>query len=374
MAQLSAEFVGRLKKINPNLKDWLFAGETYDAVVITAIAAQVAGTTDPSLIAKQINGVTIGADSCSTVVACLDLARNGKDPAYRGITVQSGFTPVGEPSTASYGIFKFGPDNQLDDTKTTFLKAGNEASASKEHAVHTSGEGRSAGPLMIGGLLPETGAWSFAYPPMIAALRLAVKEINDAGGVFGKDVVFHEGDDFTDPQKALSTVARYKAEGVQIIIGAGASTVTEAVLPQVVKDGMILFSPSNTAESLSSVDDEGLYFRTAPSDLLQARAIADVMLRDGDRTVCIIARGDADGEGLMLGVTKELVAAGVGQSNIRTFEYGLAAGGTIKDPNQVEAFAHQISDRQPDGLLIIGFAESADVIKSLVNAGMVLKH
>jgi ABC-type branched-subunit amino acid transport system substrate-binding protein len=375
MVQLSAEFISRLKRIDPGLKDLLFAGETYDAVVISAIAAQVAGTTDPRQIAKQINGVTIGADPCSTVAACLELARIGKDPAYRGITVRNGFTPAGEPSTATYGTFHFGADNLLDEDKTEFLNAGNENSATKERAPRPSGSAaKNTGPLVLGGLLPVTGGLSFAYPPMIAGARLAIKEINEAGGVFGKDVVWHDGDDYTDPQKSLATIAKHKADGVQVIIGPSASGITVAVLPEVVKAGMVLFSPSNTAESLSTADDQGLYFRTAPSDILQARALADVVLRDGARTVCIVARGDAYGEGLMAGVAKELTAAGLSAGSIRTFRYDLGTGGMVKDPNQVNEFARQIGEQQPDGVVVIGFEESADVIKALAKAGFKFRH
>src|SRR5262249_51240879 len=53
--ELSEEFMGRLRSIDPGLKDTLFAGEIYDAIVVSAIAAQLAGTTDPKSIAKQIN-------------------------------------------------------------------------------------------------------------------------------------------------------------------------------------------------------------------------------------------------------------------------------------------------------------------------------
>jgi branched-chain amino acid transport system substrate-binding protein len=371
MPQLSAEFIGRLKRIDPGLKDLLFAGETYDATVISAIAAQVAGTTDPRQIAKQINGVTIGADPCNTVAACLELARAGKDPAYRGITVRNGFTPAGEPSTATYGTFHFGPDNQLDDDKTEYLNAGNENSAAKERAPRPGNSGaKTAGPLVLGGLLPMTGGLSFAYPPMIAGARLAIKEINDAGGVFGKDVAWHDGDDYTDPQKSLTTIARHKADGVQVIIGPSASGITVAVLPEVVKAGMVLFSPSNTAEALSTIDDQGLYFRTAPSDILQARALADVVLRDGARSVSIVARGDAYGEGLMAGVAKELTAAGLSASSIHTYKYDLATGGMLKDQSQVNEFARQISEQQPDGVVVIGFEESAEVIKALAKLGL----
>ena len=46
-----------------------------------------------------------------------------------------------------------------------------------------------------------------------------------------------------------------------------------------------MISPSNTSAALSKADDAGFYFRTAPSDVLQARAIADMIMRDGVRKV-----------------------------------------------------------------------------------------
>ncbi len=369
--QLSADFRARLAGIDPKLNDVIFAGETYDAVVIVSIAAQLAGTTDPKAIAKQINGVTIGANPCTSVAECLAHARAGRDPAYRGATLRNGFTPVGEPSTASYGIYHFGSDNQLDAGKTEYLTTGNERSATTEQApAAQTSSSRNKHQLVLGGLLPMEGGLSFAYPPMIAGARLALKEVNDAGGVLGEPVVWHDGNDFTDPKKALATVQKHEADGVQVIIGASGSGVSLGVLPEVVRAGMIMFSPSNTAASLTNVNDSGLYFRSAPSDILQARALADVILRDGLRKICIVARGDAYGEGLMDGVSKELAAAGVAQGDIRTFRYDVGENGMIGTPDQIRDIIAQIDRVQPDGVLVIGFEESADVIKGMSKSGL----
>jgi ABC-type branched-subunit amino acid transport system substrate-binding protein len=370
MVQLSQDFLSRLYAVEPGLKDLLFAGETYDAVVIAAIAAQLAGTTDPKQIAKQINGVTTGADKCSKPADCLALAKAGRDPAYRGATVRNGLTSVGEPSTASYGVFHFGPNNLLDNGKTEFLNTGNEGNATTEQpakpaAVNPKSNGA---PLVLGGLLPQEGGLAFAYPPMIAGARLAVKEINEAGGVLGQPVVWKDGNDFTDPQKALTTVAKHKADGVHVIIGAGGSGISLGVLPQVVSAGMVMISPSNTAAKLTTTDDGGLYFRTAPSDLLQARALADVMLRDGITKICIVARKDAYGEGLMTGVQKELAAAGV--TAVQTFTYDVGENGMVAKHEEVDGVVQQITAAQPQGVLVIGFEESAEVILGLAKAGV----
>ena len=65
-----------------------------------------------------------------------------------------------------------------------------------------------------------------------------------------------DGDDFTDKAKAVETAQRLiNQEGVQVIIGAGASSITKAVLPTVLGAGVVLFSPCNTAAELDTVDD-----------------------------------------------------------------------------------------------------------------------
>ena len=370
--QLSSDFRARLAAIDPNLNDVIFAGETYDAVVVVSIAAQLAGTNDPRAIARQINGVTTGANVCTTVAECLGHARAGRDPAYRGATLRHGFTQVGEPSTASYGVFHFGPNNRLDNGKTEFLNTGNDKAATTEAPPPAGPQGgkNNQHQLVLGGLLPIEGGLSFAYPPMIAGARLALKEVNDAGGVLGNLVVWKDGNDFTDPKKALATVAKHKADGVNVIIGASGSGISLGVLPEVIKGGMIMFSPSNTAAALTNVDDSGLYFRSAPSDILQARALADVMLRDGLRRISIVARGDAYGEGLMNGVKKELAAAGMSESDIATFRYDVGENGLIGKPAQVRDIISQITSAQPDGVLVIGFEESAEVIKGMWKSGL----
>ncbi len=374
LADLAQDFRNRLAATDPNLQDLIFAGETYDAVVISAVAAQLAGTTHPATIAKHINGVTIGADSCSTVAACLALARApGRDPAYRGVTLRHGFTAAGEPSTASYGVFHFGPNNQIDAGKTELLNTGNDRNATTEQPARPAqpGNNKNTGaPLVLGGLLPMEGALAFAYPPMIAGARLAIKEINEAGGVLGQPVVWRDGNDFTDPQKALTTVAKHKADGVHVIIGPSGSAISLKVLPEVIKGGMILFSPSATAAALSNVEDGGMYFRTAPSDILQARALADVMLRDGVKKICVIAIDDAYGDGLLADVQRELTSAGISAGQIRVFQYEVGENSMIAKPDQITSIVQQVNAFQPDGVLVIGFEESSEVIKGLAKGGL----
>ncbi|WP_213456225.1 ABC transporter substrate-binding protein [Rhizomonospora bruguierae] len=375
MTQLSEDFKHRLHQVRPDLNDYTYAGESYDAVVISALAAQLAGTTKPPQIAKYINGVTQGGERCDAVAQCLTLARAGRDIEYRGVSLtRAGFTPAGEPSTATYATLHFGRDDRLDDGKTEFLGAGDAAGAAggKGPAPAKGSPGRSGAPLKIGGLLPQTGDLSLMYPPMSTAAELAIKEINAAGGVLGEKVVWLPGDDGTNPEVARATVSRQIDEGVHVLIGAGASSISKAVLDQTVAAGVVLFSPCNTAAFLSTAQDDGLYFRTAPSDNLQGKALADVMMRDGVRKITIVARDDDYGKGLQANVASELGNVGITPDQIKQVTY--TPPEDSKTPLDFFSAAGDIKDWGPDAVLVIGFAESAQVIKALTRAGISLQH
>ncbi|MFG1675149.1 ABC transporter substrate-binding protein [Micromonospora sp. NPDC049282] len=373
LTPLPESFKERLRNVNPKLTDFLYAAESYDAVVISVLATQLAGTTAPSEIAKQIVGVTNDGQRCDEVAACLQLARAGQDLEYRGVSLtRAGFTDTGEPATASYGTLHF-DNQQLDDGKTEFVGAGEESGASSKappRGRKARGKVKDA-PLVLGGLLPKTGDLALAYPPMAAGVTLALNEVNAAGGVLGEPVKFIEGDDGTNPAVAKATVASHVGQGVSVIIGAGASGISRAVLPDVVAAGRILFSPSNTDAGLSALDDKGLYFRTAPPDSLQGRALADVMLRDGPRKIVLLARKDSYGEGLQENVRAELEKAGVGADRLKLLTYAPPADPAT--PVDFTGIAQEIKSFGPEAVLVIGFGESARAITALADAGVQIR-
>ena len=210
--------------------------------------------------------------------------------------------------------------------------------------------------------MPHTGQLASSGPPMFAGVKLAINEINDLGGVLGKPIAYSDGDDGTDPAVAKATVDRLIAEGNQVIIGAGASGITKAVLPTTVAAGVVLFSPCNTAAELSQIDDKGLYFRTAPADGLQAAALTNLIMRDGVRKIVIVARDDSYGKGLMDAVKQNLLSAGLADADVKNMPYNVDKPDFSHVGDDVKAFT-------PDGVLVIGYDESATVFEALFRAG-----
>ncbi len=211
--------------------------------------------------------------------------------------------------------------------------------------------------LKIGTLLPETGDLAFLGPPEFAGAELAVQEINDAGGVCGKDVELTQGDSGdTTTDIANQTVDKHLADGVDAIVGAASSGVSFTVIDKITGAGVIHFSPANTSPDFTDYDDNGLYFRTAPSDVLQGRVLSDLIVEEGYTAPFIFARQDPYGEGLLKFTKEPLEAAGATVTDV------------VYDPNATDFSAEvdQAVTAAPDVIVLIGFAESEQIIKEMI--------
>ena len=216
--------------------------------------------------------------------------------------------------------------------------------------------------LKIGTLLPATGSLAYLGPPEFAGVDLAVAEIDAAGGVLGQPVVNEYGDSGdTETDIASQTVDSHLAKGVQAIIGAASSGVTFTVIDKITSNGVLQISPANTAPSLTDYPDNGLYFRTAPSDALQGAVQASNAIDNGFTSGATIARKDPYGEGLQ-------------NAFIADFEAG---GGTITtaltyDPTAAsfEAEVAEIAAGNPEFVQVVGFDESTKLIQEMIKQGI----
>jgi branched-chain amino acid transport system substrate-binding protein len=246
-----------------------------------------------------------------------------------------------------------------DDDDSTSASGGDESTTTTaEGATKSEGDGT----LKIGTLLPETGSLAFLGPPEFAGVDLAVQEINAAGGVLGKDVELVHGDSGdTSTDIANQTVDRELSQNVDAIVGAASSGVTLTVIDKITGAGVVQFSPANTSKALSSYDDNGLYFRTAPSDILQGQVLGEVILEDGNETLGIMALQDPYGEGLAEDLTKAFTDGG-----------GEVVETKIYDPQaqNFDAEVQAIVDADPDAVAVIGFDESARIITTMIEKGI----
>ncbi len=360
LVALSDEFKARLKEMDPALDDYSYAAETYDSITVIALAVAQAKS-DGIEYAKEINGITRDGEKCTEFKACADLIAAGTDIDYDGVSGPLEFSGNGEPLNASYGVLVFGADNRLVDDKTTYIEAQAPADADVPQ-VDVEGTRAGDGVLTIGSILPQTGSLAFLGPPEFAGFDLAIKDINDAGGVLGQPVVGIKGDsgDATT-DTASKTVDAQLSQNVDAIIGAASSGVSLTVIDKITAAGVVQFSPANTSKKLSSYADKGLYFRSAPSDIVQGAVLAKVITDDGAANVAIIARNDAYGTGLAEDLQKNLEANGAKVVITKIYD---------EKATTFDAEVDAIKAAAPDAVAIIGFEESSKILATMVEKGV----
>ncbi len=163
--------------------------------------------------------------------------------------------------------------------------------------------GALADDVKIGVILGFTGPIESLTPHMADAAELAMKEVNDSGK-FAAGTVVSVRADSTCIDAAAATAAAERlvtSDGVSGIMGADCSGVTGAILANVaVPNGVVMISPSATSPGLSHMnnEDNGLFFRTAPSDARQGVVMAEVLKERGYQNVAVTYTNNDYGKGL----------------------------------------------------------------------------
>ncbi|WP_321363506.1 ABC transporter substrate-binding protein [uncultured Celeribacter sp.] len=160
----------------------------------------------------------------------------------------------------------------------------------------------SAEDVKIGILLGFTGPLETIMPHMADSAELAFKEISETGKFLDGSTITSVRADSTCVDASAATAAAERlvtSDGVVAIMGADCSGVTGAVLSNVaVPNGVVMVSPSATSPGLSSIEDNGLFFRTSPSDARQGEILADVLEEKGITSVAVTYNNSDYGKGL----------------------------------------------------------------------------
>lgn len=211
--------------------------------------------------------------------------------------------------------------------------------------------------LKIGTALPQTGNLAFLGPPEEAGVAYATSEVNAASADTGLTVEVTYGDSGNTDNKAYETeIPRLLGEDVSAIIGAASSGTSLQFIDQVVGAGVIQFSPANTSDAFTTYDDNGLYFRTAPSDTLQGEVLGNLIAEDGNQTLGLIVLNDSYGTGLAKYVTEAFEAAGGEVVAAPTYN----TGDTVFDSQISEVLA-----ADPDAIALITFDEVSTILPGL---------
>ncbi|MHC6594547.1 ABC transporter substrate-binding protein [Arthrobacter sp. C152] len=216
--------------------------------------------------------------------------------------------------------------------------------------VDASGDGI----LRVGLILDNTGTNAFLNAPQLAAAKLAVQEINAAGGHKGRPVELLPVDQGQDTAGQARGLVAAKAD---VVIGPTDSSHAAAAVEVLSRARTPLISPANTAAALSGIDSEGYYFRTAAADIAQGPVLAKLAKDAGAGSVSVVSQDGAYGKELSEAVTEAARQSGL----------TVLPGGIFK-PGDAATAAAAVAKAKPDAVVLIAREGAQGALAELNNA------
>ncbi len=240
-------------------------------------------------------------------------------------------------------------------------------------------------PLIVGSIFPTTGDYALLGKPLENGVKLALRDFDKntnglppIGSGNTRQFILIGCDDQLDDTRAVAA-ADHLANKLKLpaIIGAAYSGTTIKLMSEIAKPaGTLMISPGATSDAITTLPDDGLLWRTAPPDSLQAKALkaysvevenrvrTKLGLQQGDKIrVAIVSNDDTYGIGLGNALQESLVFNGAPAINQTTeykrFEY------TFEDGSYATA-ANNVLTHKPHIVFFIGFNEAASPIMTSI--------
>lgn len=215
------------------------------------------------------------------------------------------------------------------------------------------------GTLKLGLLTTRTGSAANQGQFVEYAARLAVREINAAGGVNGQQLELLLRDDKLDADAGVLGARELVALDPVAVFGVFSSRVAIPVAQQVTIAAGMPFITSGSSPLITALADGGTVWRTVASDVLQGAALADYMLAQGHTRIAIIHVDDAFGLGASDAVRDALARRGV--APLARVVY--PASKTVGFDAELAALT---ANGVPEAVLIVGFAlDGASIARGL---------
>jgi len=219
--------------------------------------------------------------------------------------------------------------------------------------------------VKLGIIFGFTGPIESLTGPMASSAEMAMAEISSSGllldGMTVTPIRVDSG--CIDNGLAVSNAERLIADGVAGIIGADCSGVTGAVLQNVaIPNGMVLVSPSATSPGLTTMEDNGLFFRTSPSDAREGEVMAEILTERGIKSIALTYTNNDYGKGLADAIESSFKAAGGEVTIVAAHEDGKA---------DYSAEVGALASAGGDILVVAGYLDQggAGIIRAALDAG-----
>ncbi|MCB1246588.1 MAG: ABC transporter substrate-binding protein [Acidimicrobiia bacterium] len=258
-----------------------------------------------------------------------------------------------------------GGDDAAGDTTTTSEPSGDTTTTVADTTTTTGGDTTTTAPpvaftpipLQVGAMMPQTGALSGIVAALEEPIRMATEEINAVSpGLLTVDYA----DTGTDPAIASTNLDQFLTGNYQAIIGPAATGVTLGVFDKINESQLPMCSGSNTGAALSASKYDPYYNRTAPSDNIQAPALGDLILQDGETSVAVVWRSDEYGRGFGEALAQYLKDSGASVPLAEGYDQNAASFSDL---------ASSIIGENVTAVAMISFDEGGQILQDLKGAG-----
>lgn len=134
-----------------------------------------------------------------------------------------------------------------------------------------------------------TGSLSGIGAQCERATLLAVRDINNAGGILGNPIVLEEQDDTSDPATGAMAAQSFIGEGHDFIYGPLGSSIALQILPMTVPAHVFVFGAGTSSPAFTTYDTQGWFARTSPTQTAPGHALAEYAVADGNMKIAMIA-------------------------------------------------------------------------------------
>jgi len=225
--------------------------------------------------------------------------------------------------------------------------------------------------VKVGFLGGFTGGIESLTPPIFAGAQLAVKQVNEQGGILGGQTLeMPSGDTTCSDASAASNAAdrMVNSENVTAIVGALCTGATIAAANNAaIPGGVLMVSPASTAPAVSELDDNDLVFRTVPSDAFQGEILAKLLLDKGIDYVAVTFVNNDYGRGLSDAFSAAFTAGG-----------GEVAENLAHEDNRADYRSElgSLSASGADTLVVLAYADTSGqtVLRQAYESGMFTQY
>ena len=210
--------------------------------------------------------------------------------------------------------------------------------------------------IKVGCVMDLSGDLAAMGARMLNGAKLAVEEINAAGGVLGKQVELVEEDGKTDPAAGLERVKKLiEIDGVQVIVGPMISGSSKLAIPYAKEHKVPLITMSATAFELSEMEGTEWFFRACLLDDAQGRVLASIAMEEGYTRLASIVLDNLYGKGVEEALIEGLQEAGWQGEHVVSIHYAEA-----KKDYRTEL--QQIKGSNPDAVLIVSYCDDGIIV------------